>query len=294
MGTLERDRATFWERFQEKYFVKSKYGKLLIYIVLSLWSISTIFPLVWVSLNSFKESRKIITNTFQIPLDPTLQNYINAFNTVDIGKSYLNSFIMSGSVVFLVLFFGGLAAFIMSRMKFRLRGFLQTILVMSLLIPAFATIVPVYRMMIGLDLVNTYWALIIPQTAGNLPFAILVISGYMASIPKELEEASVMDGCNRWTMYFRVFFPISLPVFGTVGIFVFLWSYNDLFSSLILVEQVHVRPIVVLLAHVSSQYGTDYGLMTAAIVMTVIPVILFYLFAQKTFEKGATAGAVKG
>lgn len=294
MGTEDKGRLTYWEKFQQRYFSKSKYGKLFIYVVLSIWSISTIFPLVWVFLNSFKQSREIITNTFKIPTDPTLQNYINAFNTVDIGRSYLNSFIMSGSVVFLTLFFGGLAAFVMSRMRFRFRGVLQTVLVASLLIPAFATIVPVYRMMIDMDLVNTYWALIIPQTAGNLPFAILVISGYMATIPKELEEASLMDGCSRWKMFLKVFMPISLPVFGTVGTFVFLWSYNDLFSSLVLVENESVRPIVVLLSHVSSQYGTDYGLMTAAIAMTVVPVIIFYLFAQKTFEKGATAGSVKG
>ena len=171
---------------------------------------------------------------------------------------------------------------------------MQTALIASLLIPAFATIVPVYRMMIDLGLVNTHLGLIIPQTAGNLPFAILVISGYMATIPRELEEASVIDGCNRWTMFIEVFLPVSLPIFGTVATFVFLWSYNDLFSSLIFVEHESVRPIVVLLSQVSSQYGTDYGLMTAAITMTVIPVVIFYLFAQKTFEKGATAGSVKG
>lgn len=255
---------------------------------------TTIFPLAWVFLNSFKQSDEIISNTFSLPSDPTLENYINAFETVNIGKSYINSFIISGSVVILVLALGGLAAFAMARMNFKLRGVLQTLLVASLLIPSFATIVPVYRMMIGMELVNTHAALIIPQTAGNLPFAILVISGYMATIPKELEEAAVMDGCNRLKMFTKVFLPISLPSFATVGTFVFLWSYNDLFSSLVLVSQEKVAPIVVLLSNVSSQYGTDYGLMTAAIAMTIIPVLIFYLFAQKTFEKGATSGAVKG
>ncbi|MCM3113280.1 carbohydrate ABC transporter permease [Lederbergia lenta] len=288
------NQLTYWEKFQEKYLIKSKFGKLFVYIILSIWAVSTIFPLLWVILNSFKQSREIINNTFGIPADPTFQNYINAFNTVNIGKSYLNSIIISGSVVFLVLFFGGLASFVMARMNFKLRAFLQTILIASLLIPAFATIVPVYRMMIDFGLVNTYLGLIIPQTAGNLPFAILVISGYMATIPRELEEASVIDGCNRWQMFFKVFLPISLPAFGTVATFVFLWSYNDLFSSLVFVEHESVRPIVVLLSYVSSQYGTDYGLMTAAITMTVIPVVIFYLFAQNTFEKGATAGSVKG
>ncbi|MCH1625964.1 carbohydrate ABC transporter permease [Ferdinandcohnia quinoae] len=255
---------------------------------------TTIFPLAWVVLNSFKQSREIITDTFKFPSDPTLQNYINAFETVNIGRSYMNSIIMSGSVVFFTLLFGGLAAFAMSRMKFRIRGFLQTLLIASLLIPAFATIVPVYRMMIKMDLVNTYWALIIPQTAGNLPFAILVISAYMATIPRELEEASVMDGCNRFSQFTRIFLPISLPSFATVGTFVFLWSYNDLFASLVLVSHEKVAPIVVLLSNVSSQYGTDYGLMTAAIALTVIPVLIVYLLAQKTFIRGATAGAVKG
>lgn len=287
-------RLTFWEKFQSRYFSKSKYGKLFIYLCLTLWSMTTIFPLVWVVLNSFKNSREIITDTFSIPTDPTFQNYLKAFDTVNIGKSYLNSLIMSGSVVFFVLLFGGIAAFAMARMQFRLRGALQMLLIGSLLIPAFATIVPVYKMMIKMDLVNTYWALIIPQTAGNLPFAILVISAYMATIPKELEEASVMDGCSRWKMFTKVFLPISLPSFATVGTFVFLWSYNDLFSSLVLVSQEKVAPIVVLLSNVSSQYGTDYGLMTASIAMTVIPVLIVYLLAQKTFEKGATTGAVKG
>src|SRR5699024_11365006 len=121
------------------YFMKSRYGKIFVYLVLILWSVTTIFPLVWVFLNSFKESQDIISSTFKIPTDPTFQNYINAFNTVDIGKSYLNSFIMSGSVVFLTLFFGGMAAFAMSRMRLRFRGVLQAVLGMGVLIPPFAT-----------------------------------------------------------------------------------------------------------------------------------------------------------
>lgn len=285
---------TFWEKTQRNLFSRSKYGKIFIYVCLTVWSMTTIFPLAWVVLNSFKQSREIITDTFALPSDPTFQNYVKAFETVNIGRSYLNSIIMSGSVVFFTLLFGGLAAFAMSRMKFKFRGFLQTLLIASLLIPAFATIVPVYRMMIKMDLVNTYWALIIPQTAGNLPFAILVISAYMATIPRELEEASVMDGCSRFKQFTKIFLPISLPSFATVGTFVFLWSYNDLFASLVLVSHEKVAPIVVLLSNVSSQYGTDYGLMTAAIALTVIPVLIVYLLAQKTFIRGATAGAVKG
>lgn len=244
--------------------------------------------------NSFKTSDDIIFNSFSLATAPTLENYVNAFNLVNIGRSYMNSLIMAGGTVILTLLFGGIAAFVLSRFDFRIRGILQAVLIMSLLIPNFATVVPVFEIFSKFDLINTYWAFIIPHVAGNLPFTILVISGYMATIPRELEEASVIDGCNRLKMYTRVFAPISRPSFATVAVFVFLWSYNDLFSSLIFVNGEKVRPIVALLSEISSQYGTDYGLMATAVTLTAIPVIIAYLFLQTYIEKGLTTGAVKG
>ncbi|GAA0356495.1 carbohydrate ABC transporter permease [Bacillus horti] len=290
---IKLEQRTLWEKLQLN-LTGSKIGRFFIYFSLSIWSLTTIFPLLWIVNNSFKDSADVVNNSFAIAADPTLQNYVNAFQSMNVGKSYLNSFIMSGGTVFFVLLFGGMAAFILSRFHFRLRGFIQGILVLSLLIPSFATVLPVFELLIKMNLLNTHWALILPHTAGYLPFAVLVLSGYMATIPKELEEAAVMDGCSRLKMYTRIFFPISRPSFATCSVFVFLWSYNDLFSSLIFVGQEHIRPIVVLLSFISSQYGTDYGLMATAVTITVIPVLVIYLFVQRFIEKGLTAGAVKG
>jgi raffinose/stachyose/melibiose transport system permease protein len=221
-------------------------------------------------------------------------NYTNAFDRINIGKGYLNSLIMSGSTVLLVLLFGGLAAYVLSRFQFRGRKMIYSILYASLLIPAFATVVPVYELLIKWNLANTYGGLIFPQTAGNLTFAILVLAGYMSTIPKELEEAAFIDGCNRWTMFTKIFLPVGRPAFASASIFVFLWSYNDLFSALIFVSKENVRPIVLLLSEISSQYGTDFGLMATAVSITVVPVLVIYLFIQKYIEKGLTEGAVKG
>jgi raffinose/stachyose/melibiose transport system permease protein len=116
----------------------------------------------------------------------------------------------------------------------------------------------------------------------------------MSTIPKELEEAAFMDGCNRWQMFAKIFVPISQPVFASASIFVFMWSYNDLFSALIFVNKENVRPIVALLNEISSQYGTDFGLMATAVSLTVIPVLIVYLFISKYIQKGLTEGAVKG
>lgn len=264
------------------------------YVVLTAWSLTTIYPLFWIVNNSFKVSRDVMNKSFSLALEPVLVNYTTAFDRINIGKSYINSLIMSGTTVLFVLLLGGLAAYALSRFTFKAKRPIFSILYATLLIPAFATVVPVYEILIKSSLVNTYWGLILPQTAGNLTFATLVIAGYMSTIAKELEEAAFIDGCNRWQMFVKIFFPVSRPAFASVSIFVFLWSYNDLFSALIFVNKENVRPIVALLNEISSQYGTDFGLMATAVALTVIPVLIIYLFISKFIEKGLTEGAVKG
>jgi raffinose/stachyose/melibiose transport system permease protein len=291
VGKLKQ--LTIYEKMTLALF-RGKITRMVTFICLGLWSLTTIYPLFWVVNNSLKPSHQVINDSFSVATNPTLTNYLNAFEQVDIGQSYLNSFIMSGGTVLLTLLVGGLAAYVLARFRFRLRGLLQTVLVASLLIPAFATVVPVFGMLKDLQLLNTYWALIIPHTAGFLPFTILVLSSYMATIPKDLEEAAIMDGCSRFAIFWRIMLPVSRPAFITASIFVFLWSYNDLFSALIFVPQEDVRPINVLLTTVSSQYGTDYGLLAAAVTLTLIPVIVLYSVAQKYVIKGLTSGAVKG
>lgn len=274
--------------------IKVKPSTIVMYAILFGWSLTTIYALFWIINNSFKVSSDVMNKSFQIATDPVMVNYTNAFDRINIGRSYFNSLIMSGSVVLLVLLFGGLAAYVLARFQFRGKRTVFSILYATLLIPAFATVVPVYEMLINWQIVNKHIALILPQTAGNLTFATLVLAGYMATIPKELEEAAFMDGCNRWTMFLRIFLPISRPAFASASIFVFLWSYNDLFSSLFFVNKESVRPIVSLLSEISSQYGTDFGLMATAVSLTVIPVLIVYLFIQKYIEKGLTEGAIKG
>lgn len=279
---------------QQRAGKRFPFGMAFMYVCLSLWALTTIYPMFWIINNSFKMSNDVMNDSFSLAMSPVLTNYETAFERINIGKAYANSLIMSGSTVLLVLILGGLAAYVLSRFKFRGRIALNSLLVATLLIPSFATVVPVYELLIKWGFVNQYWGLILPHTAGNLTFAILVMTAYMATIPKELEEAAFIDGCNRFNMFTRIFFPIARPVFASASIFVFLWSYNDLFSALIFVNKENVRPIVALLNEISSQYGTDFGLMASAVSLTVVPILIVYLFIQKYIEKGMTEGAVKG
>lgn len=273
---------------------KFSIGKLIIHIILIFWSITTIAPLVWVVNNSFKAADTILFDSFSLVSEPTLANYVNAFSKINIGRSYINSLIISGTVVVGVMFFGGLAAYILARYTFKGKTFVHSALISALLFPAFATIVPVFMGLNKVGLLNTRTGVILPQIAGNLPFAITILVGFMAGIPLELEEAGVVEGCSPWKLFTRIVVPVSKSSFATVGIFTFLWSYNDLFLQKVIIRKQALFPICTLLDKISSQYGTDYGLMCSAVTLVVIPVLIVYLFLQKYIVKGLTAGAVKG
>lgn len=268
--------------------------RILIHIILLSWASTTIFPLVWVLNNSFKDRRYIISDSFSLAVEPIIDNYITAFGRMNIGRAYVNSMVISGSVVIGVMFIGGLASYALARYEFRGKTAIYSVVIAALLFPAFATIVPVFMILSRVGLVSTRLGVILPQIAGNLAFAVTVLVGFMASIPLELEEAAVVEGCGPWQIFWRIVVPISKPSFATVSIFTFLWSYNDLFMQKILIRDRALRPICAILDTISSQYGTDYGLMSAAVILVVIPVLIVYLFLQKYIIKGLTAGAVKG
>ncbi len=277
-------------------------GMILRYLILGLWAVGTIYPFVWVTLNSFKQKGKILSNSFSLPIgaDFTWDNYRTAFDRVDIGTAYLNSFVISSTVTLLVILLGGLAAYGLARYNFRLKKFLQTLVVAAMMFPVFATIIPVFSMESAWGITNTdnrlltWLSIILPQTAGNLTFAIVVLMGYIRGIPLDFEEAAYLEGSSVFGLYFKVIIPLAKPSFATVAIFVFLWSYNDLFSQMFFLRFRETFTITRLLNEISSQAGTNYGLMATAVVLAVGPVLLIYSLLQKNIIKGLTAGAIKG
>jgi raffinose/stachyose/melibiose transport system permease protein len=170
---------------------------------------------------------------------------------------------------------------------------------MPVIRPAIA-IIPVFRMEFGWGIVNTgktalsLLSVILPQIAGNLSFAIIVLMGFIRSLPVELEESAYLDGCSVFQIYFRIIMPIAKPSFATVAIFTFLWSYNDLFTQMFFLRYKDEFTVTMLLNEINSQAGVNYGLMAAAVVLVVVPVLIVYVFLQKNIIKGMTAGAIKG
>lgn len=277
-------------------------GDILIFAVLAFWALTTIYPIFWVISNSFKAKNEILSNSFALPLGElfTLANYKTAFDRLNIFSAYRNSIIISGSVAAVVILLAGMASFALVRYQFKLSKPLNSLVVAGMMFPVFSTIIPVFRMLSSWNMVNTnslalsLVSVILPQIAGNLSFAIVVLTGYIRSLPIELEESAFLEGCNPFQIFFKIVVPLAKPSFATVAIFSFLWSYNDLFTQMFLLRLPQHRAITRLLNELTSNEGTNFGLMAASVALVIIPVMIVYCFLQKYIIKGMTAGAVKG
>ena len=277
-------------------------GMCVVYLILIFWALTTIYPILWVILNSFKDKKRIIANSFALPIGDlfSMDNYKTAFDRLNIFTAYKNSIIVSCCVALVVILLAGMASYALVRYNLKTKKLLNTLVVAAMMFPVFATIIPVFRMEFSWGIVNTdkvslsLISLILPQIAGNLAFAMVVLTGYIRSLPIELEESAYLEGCNPMQIFFKIVVPLTKPSFATVGIFSFLWSYNDLFSQTFFLRFKDQWAITRLLMEISSREGTDYGLMAAVVTLIIVPLLVVYVCLQKYIIKGMTAGAVKG
>ena len=281
---------------------KFSIGYFVIYLFLILWALTTLFPLIWSVMNSFKDKKMIYSNSFSLPVGEafSLENYKNIFANYNIFSAYRNSLIISGTVAFAVIFLASMAAYIMCRYHFRLKKLLSLLLYAGMMFPIYSTIIPVLRMQAKWGIVNSphvglnLLSVILPQIAGNLSFAIIVLEGYIRTLPIDLEESAFLEGCNMFQTYFRIVFPLCKPSIVTVGIFSFLWSYNDLFTQMFFLRTKENWAITILLNNIASKEGVNYGALFSSVTLIVIPVLVVYLILNKYIIKGMTVGAVKG
>ena len=281
---------------------KFSIGYFVIYLFLILWALTTLFPLIWSVMNSFKDKKKIYSNSFSLPVGEafSLENYKNIFANYNIFSAYRNSLIISGTVAFAVIFLASMAAYIMCRYHFRLKKLLSLLLYAGMMFPIYSTIIPVLRMQAKWGIVNSphvglnLLSVILPQIAGNLSFAIIVLEGYIRTLPIDLEESAFLEGCSMFQTYFRIVFPLCKPSIVTVGIFSFLWSYNDLFTQMFFLRTKENWAITILLNNIASKEGVNYGALFSSVTLIVIPVLVVYLILNKYIIKGMTVGAVKG
>jgi len=264
------------------------------WLILSFFLIITLFPLLWLLISSFKTNLELITKPFAIPKVWQLNNYVNAIKLSNLHILFLHSVIIAVSATALNIIIASMAAFVLSRENFHLQNALLSFILAGVLIPIIGLMVPYFRLISTLKIYDTLIGLIITYSAINIPISVFLLNGFMASIPKELEEAAVIDGCNFYQRFTRIIFPLSQLGIVTAGTFVFLYAWNEFIYALLLTSSLKARTLQLGIRFFKSQFITDYTSMFAAIVLTIVPSIAVYIFFHDKIIKGLTTGAVKG
>nr|WP_072337881.1 MULTISPECIES: carbohydrate ABC transporter permease [unclassified Paenibacillus] len=262
--------------------------------LLTLYALLTLYPLVWLFISSFKSNQEFYGKPFSLPSVWQIENFTRAWKVAGLGTAMTNSVIVTFCSMALTLLLGTLAAYVLSRLEFKLKGFIMALFVLGMLIPIHSTLVPLFIMMKSMGILDSYAALILPYTAFELPVAIFVVAAYLTSVPKEVEEAAMIDGNGYWGIFFRVIFPLSVPAMATVSILAFLRFWNDFAFALVFINKNALKTLPLSLSIFSDGFGTDYSLTMAAMAIAVIPTIVIYLIFQEQIMKGMVAGAVKG
>ena len=273
----------------------SKASRVVTYIGLTLWMLVNLFPVYWMFTFSLKNNAEIFgDNVVGLPKNWLWSNYTTALNTGHMGKYFLNSAIVAVATILITLAVALMGTFALTRLIWKQKKALNKFFMLGLTIPIHASIVPVYVTLSRLHLLNTYWALIIPYSAFSLSMAILVCTGFMNEIPRELDESACIDGCGVWGIFFRIIVPLMKPAVATVGIYTFLQCWNELMFANIFISKSALKTLPVGVQALSGQYTTDWGPIGAALVLATFPTLLLYVFLSRKIQESFMAGAVKG
>lgn len=276
--------------------IKTRILSLFLNIVLVIFSASCIFPLVWLFYSSLKEKRVFNADILGLPTNPTIKNYINILTNKDyhIFNSLLNSVRTTVISVFLILLFGFIVGYILSRISFRGNRIMYIMFLMGMLIPIHSLLVPIYVVFNTTGLGNKWYTLIVPYVAFGLPIAIFLVEGYIKAIPTALEEAAAIDGSSFTRTLFTVILPICKPILTTAGIIQTFACWNEFSFALVLLKSVKLYTVPLAMTQFTGQFSSDYPKIMAAMLITMSPIIVFYFGFSKQIIKGMVAGAVKG
>jgi multiple sugar transport system permease protein len=280
------------------------------------------FPLVWMVLTSLKRERELIRVPITyLPQEPTLQNYAQVFDHLPFARFLLNSAVVSVAATLVCVLFAALAGYALGRLAMPFRRGLLTAIVVSSMFPALVLLVPLYRMFLGTEIIglsalvgflhdlgmrflptevvspnllNTYWALIIPYVALSLPIATLILTSFFQLIPKDLESAALVDGCTRVQTLFKVIAPVSAPGIVTAGIIIFVNSWNEFLLALNFNTALNMRTVPVGITMYQGEFAFPWAVISAAITIGVLPLVALILVFQQRIIAGLTAGGVKG
>lgn len=274
--------------------IRHTIARILTYVLLIVMTIIIIFPLLIVLITSFTPNE--LTQTWPpkvIPSSFTLDNYTSLFQRMPIGKQLLNTVIFAGAVTVFSVFFDALAAYGLSRIDFKGRGLLLGVLIATMMIPAMALLIPVYKLLASIGLVNTYWGIIIPRMADV--GGIFLLRQFFISLPKDLDNAARIDGAGEFRIFLQIILPNAKSAVLVVTMFNFMGNWNDLLWPLIMTSRPETRTITAGLAMLTGHGSsvTPYGVVMAGALISALPLLIIFFLIQKSFVQGVAMTGIK-
>jgi alpha-glucoside transport system permease protein len=273
-------------------------SRLPLHIIIVVIALLWMTPAFGLLVSSFRPSTEIASTgwwtAFQTPFKFTLDNYSSVLSQNGMGRSFLNSLIISVPGTVIPTLVAGFAAFAFAWMKFRGRDVIFMFVVALLVVPIQMTLIPVLRLFADIHLVGTFPGIWIAHTAYGLPFAVFLLRNFFAELPKELLESAYLDGASNLRVFFRLILPLSVPALASLAIFQFLWVWNDLLVALVYLQDPSKAPMTVTINNLVSSFGTQWQLLTAAAFISMMLPLVIFIALQRYFVEGITAGAVKG
>lgn len=267
---------------------------ILKWVIILLFAVYTLFPLLWLLITSLKTNAEYFDNPFSFPVVPQFQNYINAFSQANLGQMIWNSVTVAVIATAANVFVAAMASYAVSRFDFKGKEIFFTIFSAGVMVPLNALMVPYFTIFSRIGLLDSMNALRILYTAIGLPIAVIIIRGFMDSLPREIEEAAYIDGCGFFGRFFQIILPLSKTGLITAATFQFITCWNEFVYANLLTSSPQNKTIQIGIRYFTNQFTTDYVSMYAAIIIAIVPSVLGYALFQKQIISGMTSGAVKG
>jgi N-acetylglucosamine transport system permease protein len=263
--------------------------------MLALWSLMVLIPLAWTLLSSFKTTSEIFASPFSLPKHWSFANYVSAWNTAGIGNYFLNTVIVVGCALVIVMVLGAMCAYVLARYAFPGSRAVYYLMLAGLTFPIFLAIVPLFFILKNIGLLNTLPGLIIVYVAFALPFTVFFLFAFFKALPSEIAEAAQIDGAGEWRTFFQVMLPMAKPGMASVAIFNFLGLWNQYLIPVAINTDPDKKVLSQGIAAFAGQqgYAVDFGSLFAAAVIVVVPVLVAYILFQRQLQGSVSAGTMK-
>ncbi|MBP1969308.1 raffinose/stachyose/melibiose transport system permease protein [Virgibacillus natechei] len=269
-------------------------GYFLLYACLAIVAVFQIFPIIWLVLFSLKDNREIFAESpFALPQEIRWENYLKVWES-GIGVYFFNSVWITGIAVLLTLLVASMATFVITRMNWKLSKLVLGLFMVGLMIPIHSALIPLFDMFNTINLIDNPWSIVITYTAYNLPITMMILLGFYYTLPREIEEAAIIDGASLHRLFFRIILPMTTPVLSTTAIINMIYNWNEFVFVNTFISSDKYKTLTVGIQNFVGQYMTDWGAIGATLVISVLPILLAFLFFSNKVVEGISSSAVKG